>query len=175
MQPLAVACRNGTQMAIILLTKGKYAIVDDADYPMLRQFSWAASIDRNGYAYAARTATINGKEKFVRMHRLLLDAPPDMLVDHINGKTLDNRRSNLRLCTRSQNQWNRRRVSGRSRFKGVIWDTPRRQWRVQAVAFSKVHHVGFFDDEESAARAYDASLRDIHGEFSVTNASLGLL
>jgi hypothetical protein len=98
----------------IALTKGKFAIVDAADYERLSRCKWTAS--RCGVKrYAARKS----KGRTILMHRELMDPPKGMDVDHIDGNGLNNTRSNLRICTRRQNLCNRRPSGGTSRHKGV--------------------------------------------------------
>lgn len=104
----------------IPLTKGKVTIVDAGDYEFLSQWNW---FSLNDY-YAARTKYIgmfNGKPKriTIKMHQVLMNAPEGFEIDHINGDGLDNRRSNLRICTHQQNIWNRRAQKGStSKYKG---------------------------------------------------------
>ena len=95
----------------IQLTQGKVAVVDDEDYEMLIGLGvrWCLN---DGYAFNAQ---------YGRMHRFLMSAPTNRMVDHVNGDKLDNRRENLRLATSSENQANRRAVRGASKFKGVTW------------------------------------------------------
>lgn len=93
------------------------------------------------------------------------------LVDHRNGDTLDNRRTNLRICTRLDNARNQRKIRGVSRFKGV--GLHRGKWlaRIRGPE-SKVVHLGYFASERDAALAYDRAARQYHGEFACTNADL---
>jgi len=96
-------------MKEIKLTQGKFAIVDDADYNWLNQWKWYAKICSNGKRiYVARFQRINGKPTTIYMHRIITNCPEDKEVDHINGDSLDNRRKNLRIVTRSENSNNRR-------------------------------------------------------------------
>jgi hypothetical protein len=103
---------------VIPLTKGKLAIVDDADYHWLCQWRWVFS--SNGYAM--RTVTDNGRRRFFQMHRVIMGAQPGQLVDHIDGNRLNNTRDNLRIVTHSQNNWNRKPNRGH-RYKGRCWRT----------------------------------------------------
>lgn len=97
-------------MKQIALTQGKFAIVDNSDYGMLSQFKWQYLPAGNGYAKRAVQIKLE-KHKYkvitVLMHRLILNAPEGVEIDHINRNSLDNRRCNLRICDRSTNMLNR--------------------------------------------------------------------
>jgi hypothetical protein len=100
------------------------------------------------------------------MHRLFAGAP-GMDVDHINGNGLDNRRCNLRPATRSQNNMNRAKRRGVSKFKGV---SPKRgKWRAYLKTGKKQHNLGVFESEYDAARAYDVKAKEMFGEFARVN------
>ena len=143
------------------LTRGVVAIVDESDYEWLNHWKWTAFANRDSGFYAARTGGI-------MMHRVILNAPVDMQVDHYNGNTLDNRRTNLRLATHSENQHNCRpnRIAT-SPYKGVCWDGTK--WRV-AIGRGVGSFLGRFTDEQEAARTYDAAACERFGEFAWLNA-----
>ena len=82
----------------IPLTKGRFALVDDATYPELVKYKWHLT----SQGYAAATMAINGRRQIITMHRLLVGAQPGQIVDHKNGDRVDNRRANLRLATPSR-------------------------------------------------------------------------
>lgn len=145
---------------MIPLTKGIVARVDADDYDRVAQFRWHAS--RQGYAVRA----LPGRKKQI-MHRMLLDAPEGVLVDHINGDKADNRRCNLRLCTTQQNGQNRHRVSGSSRFKGVSWD--RGKWRATICVGQRQRSLGRYPTEIEAAAAYDRASRELFGQYARPN------
>lgn len=151
----------------IPLSRGQTAIVDADDAAVLAHSWHAHPIQRaTGGFYAS--ARINGRT--VYLHRLLTNAPKGMLVDHINGDGLDNRRANLRLCTTRENAINRdypRRTSG---YRGV--ESSGLRWRVLFENEGKRYRVGLFDDAATAARAYDALAREFHGEFAILNNPL---
>lgn len=151
-------------MAEIRLTQSKIAFVDDADLPLLEGRSWCAQRTRHHW-YAV--------SKGVTMHRLLMGAP-GLQVDHIDGDGLNNRRSNLRIGTNSQNQANRRRAFGASRFKGVHHEKRGKPWKAAIKISGEKIHLGSFDDEAEAARAYDRAALEHFGEFACTNEMLGL-
>jgi len=104
------------------------------------------------------------------MHRFIMDPPEGMVVDHRNGNRLDNRRSNLRVCTQKQNTHNSRPKGKSSRFKGVCYDKARGQWMAPVRSpDGKDIHTGRFDDEVEAAKAHDRLARELHGEFAYLN------
>lgn len=145
--------------------EGLFAIVDDEDYDWLNQWRWCAiHTGRRSGGYAMRMARdeSTGKQKSILMHRLILNAPEDMLVDHVNGDSLDNRRSNLRLATFKQDRANRRLFkNSKSGFKGVHFDKDLGRWKLTVSAH--------FDTAEEAAHMYDRIVRMLHGEFAKTN------
>lgn len=96
--------------------------------------------------------------------------PTSQEVDHINGNGLDCRRGNLRLCTKSENQRNRRpNQNGTSGYKGVGWYKKYNCWRVRIQVNGKKQHIGYFDNEIDAATAYDNAAKQLHGEFARLN------
>ena len=113
----------------IELIRGKKAIIDDADWPLVSRYNWWATYE-DGYWYATGKFKGGGwgRTKAVRMHRLIYAAKPRKMVDHINHDGLDNRRENLRQATNGQNQANRVSKCGTSRFKGVSWNREKGCW-----------------------------------------------
>lgn len=155
-------------MKTILLTQGRVAIVDDEDYDLLMQYSWQVE-KRRLYAVGNTKGSIKERKR-LRMHRLIMDAPADMQVDHINGDGLDNRKCNLRICSNSQNMMNgRKRKNGTSKYKGVSYFKRDGRWRAVISNFGKYTHIGYFDTEEEAAMAYNEIARNIFGEFAWLN------
>jgi len=157
-------------MKLIPLTKGYEAIVDDEDFEELSRHKWHAKVHgRPGAVYAARYFHRNGKGITERMHRRIMQPARGLDVDHVNGNGLDNRRSNLRVCTRSENCANSNGHSDRaSRFKGVV-AVHGGVWRAKIEVNYRNIHLGRFATEEEAALAYNAAAVEHFGEFARLN------
>lgn len=154
------------------LTKGQFALVDDEDFDFINQWKWKLS--DSGYAIRyAHIGMENGKRKSKRicMHRLLADTPDHLQTDHINTNKLDNRRSNLRNCTKSQNHMNKRKRLGlTSAYKGVHKDKRGKgkyEARICVGGVSK--RIGRFVSEIDAAKAYNAAAIETYGEYARIN------
>ena len=157
-------------MKLIPLTRGYSAIVDDADYEWLSRWNWYADV-RPHTVYVARNARKRSGGKKVRMQRQILGAKPKELTDHINGNGLDNRRSNLRVCSHVQSVRNRRLPKNNtSGYLGVSFDKRSGRWRATIIIeSSKYLALGTFCDPLEAARTYDKAAIRYHGEFATTN------
>lgn len=159
----------------IPLTRGVIALVDATDMDMLAQHNWYALRSPVAW-YATRIVTnADGRRIALYMHRVIMSPPDGMQVDHREhydraALVVDNRRANLRICTQGQNLMNTRpRVGGSSRKKGVSWDSSRGKWIAQITVNGKYRHLGRFDDEDDAARAYDVAAERLYGEFGRPN------
>ncbi len=150
----------------IPLTQGQYAIVDADDYAWLSRHNWCAKKDGNTY-YAQRRR--NGK--LISMHVEIMAPAEGYLVDHINGDARVNRRSNLRICTRSQNMRNRAKCRRpcTSQYKGVSRNRKTGQCIARIGYKGESHYLGTFKEDLEAARAYDRAARKFHGDFARLN------
>jgi hypothetical protein len=153
-------------MKTIATKNGYAAMVDDADYEALNAFQWVGRKIRN-VVYAQRK--VGGT--YALMHRQILKAPSGVMVDHVNGIGLDNRRENLRLVSNSQNQQNRTKVkAAASRFKGVRFNKRKGKWYAMIRKDGKPKFLGHFDNEDLAARAYNAAAKQLFGPYAKTNS-----
>lgn len=152
---------------LIPLTQGKFAIVDAEDYDRLSQHKWYAAKAKTGttfYACRARGRTT------VNMHREIMRAPKGMICDHKNHNGLDNHKSNLRLCTSSQNARNQQARAGcTSKYKGVCWHKKHKKWQARITCNGNHMHLGSFDNQIDAAVAYDRRAIEVFGEFAWLN------
>ena len=162
--------RYGYPFRCIRLTNGMYTIVDPENFDWLNNYKWHCKPSSTNF-YAVTYIIRNNIRIKEYMHRLVLSAPPHLFVDHINRKSLDNRKANLRHATAKQNMWNRDygKNLGTSKYKGVHWAKREGKWRALITVSRKTKHLGFFFDEKSAARAYDEAAKKFHGEFAVLN------
>jgi hypothetical protein len=154
----------------IPLTRGFVALVDAADFAWLNQWKWHAAAGGGGREYAIRSSSAQDGEctKFVKMHRQIIGAARGVIVDHINGDPLDNRRLNLRTCTQAENLWNRPATrSSATGFKGVRFAAG--AYRAEIMCAGIREHLGRFRKPEDAARAYDEAAKRLHGEFARLN------
>ena len=156
-------------MKEIQLTQGKVALVDDADYLYLNQFKWHINKQNRNNFYARTVIYQNKKRIGIVMHRLLLKCE-GKIIDHISGDGLDNRRSNIRCCTKSENLLNRRiNINNNSGYKGVSWFKVVKKWRAQIQYKKIVYHLGTYDKRIDAAKAYNKAAIKFHGEFAKLN------
>ena len=140
-----------------------YSLIDAADYGMISQFRW--ELTKHETHRYARGIDANGH--YTMMHRLLMDAKKGQLVDHINGKCTDNRRSNLRFATLSQNAMNKKTSKqNTSGHKGVHWNKAQSKWIARIKVKGVSMYLGQYDDVLQAAEAYSKAAKEHHGEFA---------
>jgi hypothetical protein len=157
---------------LVPLTKGKYAKVSSEDYEAVAAWAWYFQ----SQGYAARTKRNKGGakagQKVIYMHRFIMDPPPELQIDHIDGDRLNNTRQNLRICTPSQNLQNAVSKRGKSKYKGVHQHSAfkrKRRWQATIMVHGRVLSFGYHMTEEEAARAYDVAARLHFKEFARTN------
>lgn len=164
-------------MKKIKLTQGKYALVDNEDFESLNQFKWFYADgegNRQGYAVRSVYQGKNSNPKTIKMHRVILKVKlATEFCDHINNDKLDNRKSNLRIATRSQNGINRLKFFTQrmtSIYKGVYYDkSGKGRWRALIRKNNKNINIGSFKTEKEAASAYNNLAKKHFGDFAFLN------
>jgi len=158
-------------MKEIKLTRGMTALVDDEDFEWLNQWKWFAhkGTDQKTY-YAGRDQGYKCKPHQIWMHRVIMNTPPELQVDHIDHDGLNNQKHNLRNCTHHQNHMNLSNY-GVSKYKGVSFFKNNHPKRVRAsiTLNNNIIYLGVFYTEEEAARAYDKKAKELFGEFANLN------
>ncbi len=155
----------------VMLKDGTKVQVDEEDMPRLRHGrGWHA--DRDGMICIKWTE--GGKTRHAQLHRLILNPPKGMEIDHINRDVTDNRKRNLRICTRAENARNRGPNRGNKHghpYKGLVFLRNRRVRKWAAVVFisGRRIYLGCFKTPEEAAHAYDRGAKQHHGEFAWLN------
>ena len=144
-------------------TKDLVSLIDVSDYEEVSKYKWHATFC--GPRAYARSWKAGGKEGLF-LHQFLLGCK---WIDHVNGDTLDNRRSNLRPCTNSQNQANKKVTLARSGFRGVHLERQTQKWFAQIKCEGRTFHLGTYWTKEAAAIAYDLAARKLFGEFAFAN------
>lgn len=159
-----IFCDEGDYMRVPL-REGLYAKADIDDYEIVSKFVWSYSGRGEKYATTHR----NGST--LKMHRLVMGIESsDLLVDHIFHDTLDNRKSQLRVCTACQNTYNSRpRRNSSSKYKGVSLIKKSGKWYACINLDGKTKSLGVFSTEEEAAIAYDKAAKELHGSFAYLN------
>jgi len=169
---------------------GKFAMVDDEDYEKLIKQKWYGDRHHNGETYATTReiqTEMYKKGKLIRMHRMIMDAKKGQIIDHKNRNTLDNQKHNLRFCTLSENQKNKKsHKNSSSEFLGVHRATIKDEVRKDGTRKERIYwmakiktsegksiHLGAFkynrDGEIAAAKAYNEAAKIYHGEFANLN------
>ncbi len=153
----------------IISKEGPRILVDADDFDYLSQFEWAICS-----GYAKRSCHSDQDSFWLEMGHEIMELEIGngwgRVLDHANRNKLDNRKTNLRICTQAQNVHNGPgKPNGSSRFKGVSWNKQSQHWRAYIVLEGKYQHLGQFIDEEEAARAYDAAANEAYGEYAYLN------
>ncbi|MCP4610505.1 MAG: hypothetical protein GY845_17490 [Planctomycetes bacterium] len=142
--------------------RNKIAIVDLDMLPLLSPYKWNYNGIRNGKGYAS--TKIDGTD--VRMHQLIMGVIKGKEIDHINGNSLDNRRENLRHCTHGVNLQNKAGW-GYSKYKGV--SRYKNKFQAHIMKEGKSYHLGTFNNDVDAAKAYDKKARELYGKDAYIN------
>lgn len=151
-------------MKYILTTREQYAIVDDENYDYLNQWKW--KLDSKGYA-VRQTSRKLGKRKIVYMHREVAKTPQDMLTDHKNFNKLDNRRKNLRICTKRENQIHQTNSRNTSGIRGISYDKNSNKWIIQFSPQKYKYKRIYLNSKQDAIKKYNKMVKKYYGEFGI--------
>jgi len=145
--------------------KSGYTILFDAvDADLFYSFSICTQKSINSYTRYVRCRDKTSRSYVGLLHRLIMKTPDDLVVDHINGNGLDNRRTNLRNVINCRNQWNRRRSVNKT--KGVYFRHDRLKWVARITVKNEVIHLGYFDTETEASLARSKAEEKYYGEYA---------
>jgi hypothetical protein len=158
---------------------GYFYEIDEEDAEIVGLYNW--------YGWKSRRRNSNGEIKFhsayivanhyhdntntrIFMHRVIMNVPNGIEIDHVNGDGLDNRKINLRLCSRGQNNKNvSKRIDNRSGFKGVKWHKQFKKWHARIKNNGKRYSLGLYETKTEAAIAYNKAASTLHGDFARLN------
>jgi hypothetical protein len=164
-------------MMQIITTNGHIVILNKSDFSKVCNHTWYALKNRNTY-YAVRKvslgiSTLTGKQirQMLYMHRVIMDTPPNKITDHRDGNGLNNTRYNLRVCTVSQNNQNRKKQNkpALSQYKGVTYNKKDSRWIAQIWFDHNNNFLGGYANEIDAAIAYNKKASELFGKFALLN------
>jgi len=155
---------------LIPLTQGYFALVDAEDFERVSRFKWHLYRNKNDLKLAVRDIKVKGGRTMQRLYRVVMNVKSRDRIDFINKNGLDNRKSNLRICSPSQSSMKRRKQKGTSSiYKGVTCRKDSKKWYAQIEKDNKNNHLGSFHNEEEAAIAYNKAATAMFGEFARLN------
>lgn len=150
-------------MKLIPLTQGKFAEVDDEDYERVNKHKWCLSAQ----GYAVRAVNYNSRRVIRFMHRFIMHAKKGQQVDHIDMIGTRNLKSNMRLCSISQNRCNRKKTCrNKSGYKGVSKYYRDERFLAQIKFKGKAVYLGLYETPQEASLAYQKAAKELHGEFA---------
>lgn len=155
-------------MELMLRNSEQVSLIDTEDFPRVCQLSRNWYLHRQkGYVFTTRF--VNGKTVTIELHRVIAGTPQYFDTDHLDGNKLDNRKANLRICSRAENLWNSKRIRkvGKSRFTGVF--KLKGGWAARIRSNGTIFYLGIYDTEEDAARAYNIKARETRGGITKLN------
>jgi len=149
---------------VIIIIQGYRVIVSACDAERVSAYKWYKRSKKDEIYFERHTPRPN--RKHITLHRFIVDCPEGMVVDHINLNTLDNRRSNLRICSPTENKRNcKKNKRNSSGFKGVSWNKPWGKWLAYISIDGKNKYLGAFDDKNKAYEAYCKASKKYHKEY----------
>lgn len=156
-------------MKEIQLSQGKVALIDDDDFERVNQFKWSFGVSKRDKTIYVKRRDWSKKE-YIKLHRFILNAPKNKQVDHIDGNGLNNQKSNLRLCSQSENKRNSKIYSNNtSGYKGVTFSRSNSKWIARVMVNKKYVNFGSYKTKEEAAIAYNNAAIKHYGNFARIN------
>lgn len=151
---------------------GKFAMLDDEDYERVKRWVW--QLKKHGYINRIGKERRNGKRRSVTflLHRVIMNAPKGMEVDHIHGNLLDLRKSELRICRPTENHRNKGKTTSWktiSKYLGLVYRPTKRRWVGYVIKDGRKYNTPHFHEEHHAALARDMLAVALKGEFARTN------
>jgi len=153
----------------------KYGIktvwIDLEDYDKIKEYKWYVKKDYySGCFYVSSHDLTTKNKKSIRLHRIVMDAKSDQIIDHVNHDTLDNRKQNLRFCSHQENMRNKGKLKNTSsKYKGVSFHKRDKIYTAHITIDKKLIHLGTFKNEIQAAMAYDEAAVKYFGEYANLN------
>lgn len=160
---------NDDEFGIVELTQGFKAKCDLSDLDLVNQYKWYPCRQGNNTYALTHSDTRPSVRKSISMHRLIMGAGKNEIIDHINGDSLDNRRCNLRFVTKRENAFNSTSRRGVSKYKGVTFRKDTGKWRANIRFDMGRKCLGSFATEVEAAAAYNQAAIELHGEHARLN------
>lgn len=149
----------------IALSKGLFATVDASDFLQLSKWKWYAN-NIGHKTYACRTVKKGGRQTLY-MHKEIIGTPVGLVTDHINGNGLDNRRSNLRVCSRRENLLNRgEQTNNSSGISGVSFEKKSQKWESYLHHYGKKISLGRYSEKEEAVKARTEGIKKWYNDFA---------
>jgi hypothetical protein len=156
-------------MRQLILNSGLIAQVDDEDFEKVNKFNWSARKDGNTF-YATSGGNYKGVNTRKTLHRFILNPSSEQFIDHKDGDGLNCQKSNLRICTNQQNQFNQKKRKGTSSiYKGVRARKNCKTYEVTIRENKEKKYIGSFKNEKEAALAYNKKALELFGEFARIN------
>lgn len=154
---------------MILKIKEFECEIDDEDIEIFNRHKWGVA-NKNGTPYIQSTINIDNKRKTIQLAREIMNASSSVLVDHIDGNTLNNKKYNLRFADKKTNAQNMKsNINTTSVHKGVSWDRFRNKWRSVIKVNGKQKMLGRFLIENDAAVAYNNAAIEFFGDYARLN------
>jgi len=150
----------------LIIVQGYKVFIDHEDYARLSKYTWCVHKEK---AVVTSVPRGNGTHKETTMQEIILDYYGPLLIDHMDRNPFNNQKENLRLATYQQNRANSKRQSNNTgKYKGVK-KARNGKFEARIICNGRYLHLGTYEKEEEAARAYDYHALQFNGEFAFLN------